>query len=78
MEVSINQEEFKMETESMALEGKHNMKNAMAATSVAKLMQIRKATIRESLSNFKVWNTVLKKYLKFKMFNISMIQKQQM
>jgi UDP-N-acetylmuramoylalanine--D-glutamate ligase len=51
-----------METESMALEGKHNMKNAMAATSVAKLMQIRKATICESLSNFKVWNTVLKKY----------------
>jgi UDP-N-acetylmuramoylalanine--D-glutamate ligase len=38
------------------------MKNAMAATSVAKLMQIRKATIRESLSNFQVWNTVLKKY----------------
>jgi UDP-N-acetylmuramoylalanine--D-glutamate ligase len=35
------------------------MKNAMAATSVAKLMQIRKATIRESLSNFQVWNTVL-------------------
>jgi UDP-N-acetylmuramoylalanine--D-glutamate ligase len=35
MNVSINQEEFKMETESMALEGKHNMKNAMAATSVA-------------------------------------------
>ncbi|MGO4822697.1 MULTISPECIES: UDP-N-acetylmuramoyl-L-alanine--D-glutamate ligase [unclassified Flavobacterium] len=52
MEVSINQEEFKMETETIALEGKHNMKNAMAATSVAKLMQIRKATIRESLSNF--------------------------
>jgi UDP-N-acetylmuramoylalanine--D-glutamate ligase len=38
------------------------MKNAMAATSVAKLMQIRKATIRESLSNFQGWNTVLKKY----------------
>jgi hypothetical protein len=38
------------------------MKNAMAATSVAKL-QIRKATI-QSLSNFKVWNTVLKKILK--------------
>jgi UDP-N-acetylmuramoylalanine--D-glutamate ligase len=52
MEVSINQEEFKMETETIALEGKHNMKNAMAATAVAKLMQIRKATIRESLSNF--------------------------
>jgi UDP-N-acetylmuramoylalanine--D-glutamate ligase len=52
MEVIINQDEFLMETESIALEGKHNMKNAMAATSVAKLMQIRKATIRESLSNF--------------------------
>jgi UDP-N-acetylmuramoylalanine--D-glutamate ligase len=32
MEVIINQDELKMETESIALEGKHNMKNAMAAT----------------------------------------------
>lgn len=52
MEVKLNDNEFEMETQYMALEGKHNMKNAMAATSVAKLMQIRKATIRESLSNF--------------------------
>ncbi|MFH6993761.1 UDP-N-acetylmuramoyl-L-alanine--D-glutamate ligase [Flavobacterium sp. FlaQc-48] len=52
MEIKINQEEFTMETEYIALEGKHNMKNAMAASSVAKLMQIRNATIRESLSNF--------------------------
>ena len=51
MEVNINEEEFIMETEYIALEGKHNLKNAMAATSVAKLMQIRKETIRESLSN---------------------------
>jgi len=64
MEVSINQEEFKMETESIALEGKHNMKNAMAATSVAKLMQIRKATIRESLSNFQGVEHRLEKVLK--------------
>tara|TARA_R110002126_G_scaffold281567_2_gene429419 strand:- start:959 stop:2290 length:1332 start_codon:yes stop_codon:yes gene_type:complete len=64
MNVSINQEEFKMETESMALEGKHNMKNAMAATSVAKLMQIRKATIRESLSNFQGVEHRLEKVLK--------------
>ena len=49
MEVNINEEEFIMETEYIALEGKHNLKNAMAATSVAKLMQIRKETIRESL-----------------------------
>ncbi|MBC5836492.1 UDP-N-acetylmuramoyl-L-alanine--D-glutamate ligase [Flavobacterium muglaense] len=64
MEVSINQEEFRMETETIALEGKHNMKNAMAATSVAKLMQIRKATIRESLSNFQGVEHRLEKVLK--------------
>jgi UDP-N-acetylmuramoylalanine--D-glutamate ligase len=64
MEVIINQEEFKMETETIALEGKHNMKNAMAATSVAKLMKIRKATIRESLSNFQGVEHRLEKVLK--------------
>jgi len=64
MEAIINQEEFKMETESIALEGKHNLKNAMAATSVAKLMQIRKATIRESLSNFQGVEHRLEKVLK--------------
>jgi UDP-N-acetylmuramoylalanine--D-glutamate ligase len=64
MKVIINQDEFLMETESIALEGKHNMKNAMAATSVAKLMQIRKATIRESLSNFQGVEHRLEKVLK--------------
>ena len=61
---SINEEEFKMDTETMALEGKHNMKNAMAATSVAKLMKIRNATIRESLSNFQGVEHRLEKVLK--------------
>ena len=64
MEISINQEEFTMDTEHIALEGKHNMKNAMAATSVAKLMKIRKATIRESLSNFQGVEHRLEKVLK--------------
>ncbi len=64
MEVNINEEEFIMETEYIALEGKHNMKNAMAATSVAKLLQIRKATIRESLSNFQGVEHRLEKVLK--------------
>jgi UDP-N-acetylmuramoylalanine--D-glutamate ligase len=64
MEVKINHEEFIMETEYIALEGKHNMKNAMAATSVAKLMQIRNATIRESLSNFQGVEHRLEKVLK--------------
>jgi UDP-N-acetylmuramoylalanine--D-glutamate ligase len=64
MEININQEEFVMETQYIALEGKHNMKNAMAATSVAKLMQIRKQTIRESLSNFQGVEHRLEKVLK--------------
>jgi len=64
MEVNINEEEFIMETEYIALEGKHNMKNAMAATSVAKLMHIRKETIRESLSNFQGVEHRLEKVLK--------------
>ena len=65
MEINIiNEEEFIMETEYIALEGKHNMKNAMAATSVAKLMKIRNKTIRESLSNFQGVEHRLEKVLK--------------
>ncbi len=64
MELNINQEEFMMETSQIALEGMHNMKNAMAATSVAQLMRIRKETIRESLSNFQGVEHRLEKVLK--------------
>ncbi|WP_333695251.1 UDP-N-acetylmuramoyl-L-alanine--D-glutamate ligase [Flavobacterium sp.] len=64
MEMYINEEEFTMETKSIALEGKHNLKNAMAATSVAMLMRIRKQTIRESLSNFQGVEHRLEKVLK--------------
>lgn len=64
MEVRINHEEFTMDTEYIALEGKHNLKNAMAATSVAKILQIRKETIRESLSNFQGVEHRLEKVLK--------------
>lgn len=64
MELNINQEEFMMETSQISLEGKHNMKNAMAATSVAQLMRIRKETIRESLSNFQGVEHRLEKVLK--------------
>ena len=71
MEIKINQEEFLMETSQIALEGKHNMKNAMAATSVAMLMKIRKETIRESLSNFQGVEHRLEKVLKIQ--NVSYI-----
>ena len=41
-----------MPTTNLALEGKHNIKNAMAAATVAHLLKIRKDTIRESLECF--------------------------
>jgi UDP-N-acetylmuramoylalanine--D-glutamate ligase len=41
-----------MPTANLALEGKHNIKNAMAASTVAHLLKIRSHTLRESLENF--------------------------
>ncbi len=64
MEININEEEFLMDTADIALEGKHNFKNAMAATSVATILRIRKQTIRESLSNFQGVEHRLEKVLK--------------
>lgn len=64
MKINIDNNEFTMDTTHLALEGKHNMKNAMAAASVAQLMKIRKQTIRESLSNFQGVEHRLEKVLK--------------
>ncbi|AWG20216.1 UDP-N-acetylmuramoyl-L-alanine--D-glutamate ligase [Flavobacterium faecale] len=64
MEVRINQDEFKMETREIALEGKHNTKNAMASSSAANILNIRKSTIRESMSNFQGVEHRLEKVLK--------------
>ena len=64
MRINIDNNEFTMDTTHLALEGKHNMKNAMAAASVAQLMKIRKQTIRESLSNFQGVEHRLEKVLK--------------
>ncbi|WP_297792008.1 UDP-N-acetylmuramoyl-L-alanine--D-glutamate ligase [uncultured Eudoraea sp.] len=43
---------MEMKADSLALEGLHNLKNTMAASTVAKLVGIRKETIRESIQNF--------------------------
>lgn len=50
--VKTKNDEFTMNTNLLNLQGKHNVKNAMAATTIAQIMRIRKQTIRESLSNF--------------------------
>ena len=50
--IEFNNRDTIMPTTNLALEGKHNVKNAMAAATVAHLLKIRKATIRESLEGF--------------------------
>ncbi|MDR6302072.1 UDP-N-acetylmuramoyl-L-alanine--D-glutamate ligase [Mesonia maritima] len=50
--ITINNTSFNMPTTKIALKGEHNTKNAMAASTVAQLLRIRKQTIRESLESF--------------------------
>ncbi|MEM5563943.1 UDP-N-acetylmuramoyl-L-alanine--D-glutamate ligase [Psychroserpens sp. AS72] len=52
IKITIDNNQIIMSTKNLALEGKHNIKNAMAASTVAHLLKIRKQTIRESLENF--------------------------
>ena len=51
MNLTINNK-YNMSTKDLKLKGKHNQKNAMAASAVAELLKIRKETIRESLESF--------------------------
>ena len=52
IKIEFNKRDIIMSTTNLALEGKHNIKNAMAASTVAHLLKIRKATISESLEGF--------------------------
>ncbi len=62
--ISIQNTHFTMPIATLGLQGQHNVKNAMAATTVATLLKIRKATIRESLENFHGVEHRLEKVLK--------------
>lgn len=53
-----------MSTDALALEGQHNVKNTMAAATIAKLVNIRKETIRDCISNFQGAPHRLEKVLK--------------
>jgi UDP-N-acetylmuramoylalanine--D-glutamate ligase len=64
MRINIDNNEFTMDTTHLALEGRHNLKNAMAATSAAQILKIRKKGIRESMSNFQSVEHRLEKVLK--------------
>jgi len=50
--ISIKNNKYNMSTTDFKVKGKHNQKNAMAASAVAELLKIRKETIRESLESF--------------------------
>ena len=50
--INIQKDIFHMPISSLSIKGKHNTKNAMAATMAAQLLKVRKDAIKESLSNF--------------------------
>jgi UDP-N-acetylmuramoylalanine--D-glutamate ligase len=50
--INIQKDTFYMPLSSLSIKGKHNTKNAMAATMAAQLLKVRKDAIKESLSNF--------------------------
>lgn len=62
--IKINNTEFTMPIATIGIQGEHNVKNAMAAATVATLLRIRKQTIRESLEGFQGVEHRLEKVLK--------------
>jgi UDP-N-acetylmuramoylalanine--D-glutamate ligase len=62
--LSIHNTHYTMPIATLGIQGQHNVKNAMAASTVATLLKIRKATIRESLENFHGVEHRLEKVLK--------------
>lgn len=51
--ISTNKHNYSMLIHELALQGKHNLYNSMAAGISARVLEIRKETVRESLSDFK-------------------------
>lgn len=50
--ITTNKEQFTMSIHELALKGKHNAQNSLASGVAARLLEIRKETVRESLSDF--------------------------
>ncbi len=49
---NINKSKFNMTLEQLALQGKHNVYNSMAASIASRLVDVRKENIKQSLSDF--------------------------
>lgn len=52
LKVHINNTQLSMTIEELAMQGKHNIYNSMAASTAARLIDVRKDSIRESLADF--------------------------
>lgn len=54
IKINLNQQKtFSMSIDNLNVKGSHNAQNAMAASTAARLLKIRKQTIRESMESFK-------------------------
>ncbi|QBA63430.1 UDP-N-acetylmuramoyl-L-alanine--D-glutamate ligase [Muriicola soli] len=62
--IKTHEDTMELASDSLALEGQHNLKNTMAAITAAKLVGIRKETIRECIQNFQGAAHRLEKVLK--------------
>ncbi|ARN78751.1 UDP-N-acetylmuramoyl-L-alanine--D-glutamate ligase [Nonlabens spongiae] len=50
--ITLDNNTISMSTDHLTIKGRHNTANAMAASTTAKLLQIRKETIRQSMQSF--------------------------
>lgn len=64
IQINTQNKRITMKSNTLALEGKHNLKNTMAASTAAKLVSIRKETIRNCIENFQGAPHRLEKVLK--------------
>jgi UDP-N-acetylmuramoylalanine--D-glutamate ligase len=51
--INLTKEHFQMSINELALQGKHNIYNSMASGIVAKVLELRNETIRESMGSFR-------------------------
>src|SRR6056300_513787 len=67
--IKTNQNTISMKVDTLALEGLHNVKNTMAASAAASLLQIRKESIRNSVQHFQGAAHRMEKVLKINHVN---------
>ena len=64
IKINVEPKTFEMSTDILALDGQHNVKNAMAASLASLLVNVRKEAIRESIQTFQGVPHRLEKVLK--------------